>query len=216
MPTTTSFAEMKDLDSDVEDVAGSGSVESGDTVGRVLDAALELVGRWGVAKTALADVAKTAGCSRATLYRAFPGGKQQMFSALGAREVASFLQAVGDVIDSADDLEDAVTRSLVVAARLLRDHDAVLFVMEHEPELLVPYLGFKQVDGVYAYVSASLAPHLERFVEVDRAKWLAEWSTRLFISYVFKPDPLVDLSSIDRARQVVSSFVIPAFQPSGR
>ena len=36
---------------------------------RILDATLALIARWGVAKTALGDVAKEAGCSRATLYR---------------------------------------------------------------------------------------------------------------------------------------------------
>jgi len=39
---------------------------------RVLDAALTCVGRVGLAKTTLDDVAREAGCARATVYRYFP------------------------------------------------------------------------------------------------------------------------------------------------
>ena len=58
--------------------------------GRVLDATLRCVARWGVAKTTLDDVAREAGCSRATVYRAFPGGKEALLEALARREVSRF------------------------------------------------------------------------------------------------------------------------------
>lgn len=199
-PATTSATRVTgDASSDLED--------------RILDASLTLVGRWGVGKTALSDVAKEAGCSRATLYRAFPGGKQQLFAELGLREVGSYIEAIVDAVESADDIADAVTRGLVVATRLLRDHDAVQFVMAHEPELMLPFLGFKQVDRLYEHVAVTVAPHLERFVPIDRARWLAEWSTRAFITYVLNPKPDIDLAVVDHTRRLVSSFVIPAFQP---
>jgi len=172
-----------------------------------------LVARWGIGKTALADVAKEAGCSRATLYRAFPGGKQHLFATMGLRELASYQQAVVDAIDTADDLADAVTRALVVATRLIRDHDAAQFVLEHEPGYLLPYLGFKQVDVVYRTTSATIGPHLERYVSADRAQWLTEWVARLFISYLFHPDPHVDLAVAADARDLVERFVLPTFIP---
>jgi AcrR family transcriptional regulator len=182
---------------------------------RILDAAVTLVARWGVTKTSLADIAKEAGCSRASLYRSFPGGKQQLFAAVGLRELAGYVDAIVEVVHESDDLADALTRGLVVAARLLRDHDAAQFVLAHEPELLLPFLGFKQVDRLYAHVSAVIGPHLERFLPaeqaVERAGWLAEWAARLFISYLFNPDPEVDLVVIDDARRLVTAFVLPAF-----
>lgn len=187
-----------------------------DLEARVLDAALVLVGRWGVGKTALADIAKEAGCSRASVYRAFPGGKQQLFTELGLRELGGYIESIVDAIDSAEDLDDAVTRGLVVAARLLRDNDAAQFVVAHEPELLLPFLGFKQVDRLYAHVAVTVAPHLERFVPLGRAQWLAEWAARAFITYLFNPAPDVDLAVVEHTRRLVSSFVIPAFAPDLR
>src|SRR4051794_10895652 len=130
-------------------------------VDRMLDAALTLVARWGVAKTALADVAKAAGCSRATLYRAFPGGKQQLFHELGVRELVAYVREIVEVIDAAEDLDDALTGALVVAARLAHDHDAAQFILEHEPGLLLPFLGFHEVERVYQGTAAAIGPHLE-------------------------------------------------------
>ena len=48
---------------------------------RLVDAALECVAKWGVEKTSLDDVAKSAGISRATVYRLFPGGKEAVVRA---------------------------------------------------------------------------------------------------------------------------------------
>ena len=51
---------------------------------RILDATLTCLGRVGLTKTTLDDVAREAGCARATLYRYFPG-KQPLVNALVAR-----------------------------------------------------------------------------------------------------------------------------------
>src|SRR4051812_44144995 len=111
---TASAPELRLVDGDVDAPGAGREVE-----GRVLDAALVLVARWGVAKTALGDIAKEAGCSRATLYRAFPGGKRHLFLALATRELVTYRAGILDAIDAADELGDALTRALVVAARLL-------------------------------------------------------------------------------------------------
>jgi AcrR family transcriptional regulator len=186
---------------------------SSEVADRILDATVVLIARWGVAKTALGDIAKEAGCSRATLYRAFPGGKQHLLISLGERELQTYVGAIVDAIEAADDLEDALTRALVVATRLLHDHAAAQFVLEHEPGLLLPFLGFHQVDHLYRHTATSVGPHLERFLPADRAAWAAEWAARLFISFVFNPHRDLDLSTVDDARSLVQRFVIPAFVP---
>jgi AcrR family transcriptional regulator len=198
----------------VEAPAPAPADPGGELVERILDATLALVSRWGVTKTALADIAKEAGCSRATLYRAFPGGKQHLFLALGTRELGDYHQAIVDAIDASEDLHDALTRALVVAARHLHDHDAAQFVLEHEPELLLPFLGFHQVDVLYRHTAAAIGPHLERYLSADRAGWAAEWGARLFITYLFNPDPELDLASVPDARELVGRFLLPALATS--
>ncbi len=192
-------------------------VEPSEVTERILDAAVTLVARWGVGKTSLADVAREAGCSRATVYRSFPGGKRHLFHAVGQRELDTYLEGVLDALDVADDLADALTRGLVVAARLLHDHEAARFIFEHEPELLLPFLGFHQVDVLYRHTAELVGPHLERFLPADRAAWAAEWCARLFITFLFNPDPELDLAVIDDAHDLVTRFIVPSFPtPSTR
>lgn len=66
----------------------------------VLAAALELVGRDGLAELSMDELADTAGVSRATLYRLFPG-KSALFAAL-VRTYAPW-EAVADAIDAMPD-----------------------------------------------------------------------------------------------------------------
>lgn len=195
------------VDADVP--APGGEVEE-----RILDAALVLVARWGVSKSALGDIAKAAGCSRATLYRAFPGGKKHLFLALATRELTAYRRGIIDAIDAADELGDALTRALVVASRQLQDHDGAQFILEHEPELLLPFLGFHQVDVLYRETATVFGPHLERFLPADRAAWAAEWTARLFITYLFNPHERRDLAAIDDARATIETFVLPALLPA--
>jgi AcrR family transcriptional regulator len=68
--------------------------------GRVLDTALELVGRHGLAELSMDELATQAGVSRATLYRLFPG-KVALFAELVRRfspfePVAAVLQTMGN------------------------------------------------------------------------------------------------------------------------
>ncbi|HZC99803.1 MAG TPA: helix-turn-helix domain-containing protein [Actinomycetes bacterium] len=67
---------------------------------RVLDTALELVGRHGLAELSMDELAARAGVSRATLYRLFPG-KVALFAELVRRfspfePIASVLETMGD------------------------------------------------------------------------------------------------------------------------
>ena len=64
---------------------------------RVLDAAKSCLEKWGVDKVTIDDIAASAGVSRATLYRMFPGGKDVLFDALRVRELEDFF-GLGDLL----------------------------------------------------------------------------------------------------------------------
>ncbi len=168
--------------------------------------------RWGVTKTTVADIATEAGCSRATVYRAFPGGKQQIMRAVGRAELDGFFDDLADQVDGADDLEQALVDLLTAAARTLADHEGFQFMLEHEPGLVLPYLGFHRIDRLYRLASRRLSPHFERFVG-DRAPWTVEWAARVALSYVFQPTPTVDLSDPSDVRHLVRSYLLPGLTP---
>ncbi len=183
---------------------------------RILDAALAMIARWGVAKTTIADVAKQARCGRATIYRAFPGGKDQLFAALGRRELERFFAATGAQIDAAATLEDALVAAVTATSRFAADHDALRFVLRHEPEVVLPYLGFAALDRLFAVAASSAGPHLARFVDLESAPWAAEWVGRMVLSHLFNPAPGVDLGDPDDARPLVRRFLVPALAPAAR
>src|SRR5213596_1118372 len=91
---------------------------------RIIDAALRCIARWGIAKTTLDDVAREASCSRATIYRLFPGGKDSLLEATATTEIARFFTALGRHLDDAADLEDMLVAGITFAARSLAGHQA--------------------------------------------------------------------------------------------
>ena len=108
---------------------------------RAVRATLACVARHGLAKTTFDDVAREAGCARATLYRYF-GGKRQLVRITVAREAARIAASVRDAGDAESTLEDAVVAMVVRAARELRDHEALQFLFAFEPELVLPHVTF--------------------------------------------------------------------------
>src|SRR4051794_6865523 len=106
--------------------------------GRVLDAAIRCIARWGVSKTSLDDVAREAGCSRATVYRLFPGGKESLFEAVATAEAERFFRGLTDRLRSADNLEDAVVGGITYAAGVLTNHEALQYLLAYEPEVVLP------------------------------------------------------------------------------
>src|SRR3974390_1783547 len=113
--------------------------ELGPQAVRIVDAARACVARVGPAKTTLDDVAREAGCARATVYRCFPG-KQALFAALVACEAERVQTKVLAAAAATDTLGEAVAAAITTAAHVLLTHDALAFVVAYEPELVLPHL----------------------------------------------------------------------------
>ena len=177
---------------------------------RLVDAALRCVARWGVAKTTVEDVAREAGCSRATLYRAFPGGKDPLFETVVALEVGRLVSGVTAAIEQADDLEAAVVGAVTRAARLVAGHAALRFLLTHEPGLVLPHLAFRRLDELLARVRVEFGPPLARLLgdEAEAAR-AAEWVARIVLSYTCSPAAGVDLTDDASVRRLVRAFVLP-------
>jgi AcrR family transcriptional regulator len=184
---------------------------------RICDAALACVGRWGITKTTLEDVAREAGCGRATIYRTFRGGKAEVLRAVLVRETKRFLDGVEDAIDRAaaggtgdDTLEDVVVAGVVEAARRLAGHEALNFLLAHEPDVVLPHLSFHRMGQLFDLVAAFADPHLARFLpDLDQRARAAEWLARVVLTYVLNPADGVDLADPSAARRLVRTFVMP-------
>lgn len=174
---------------------------------RILDAALACIGRVGLAKTTLDDVARQAGCSRATVYRHFPG-KAPLLVAAVDREADRLTESVLDAAAGERSVADAAVAVVTTGTRELVGSDALRFVVEHEPESLLPFISFERGDALLAEAARRLAPAFVRFVPAERALRLTEWLVRISLSYLCSP---VEGSTFDeaRVRTLVEDFVLP-------
>jgi AcrR family transcriptional regulator len=185
------------------------------TTDRVVAAALRCLARTGLRAMTVDDVAVDAGVSRATLYRAFPGGRDTILSAVVDAELARLLAAVGQATEPATELREALVAGLHAAAAWLRDHEVIERLMFDEPATLLTHLEFEQMDRTLAVVSARLAPLLAPFVGDDLAERAGEWTTRVALSYLLFPADEVDLGEVGDVGWLVDRYVLPGVAAAG-
>lgn len=136
---------------------------------KVLAGAYACVARFGMGKTTLEDVAKESGVSRATIYRLFPGGKEQLLRETVGWEMNRFFARLAEHVYDAPDFPSLVERALSFARRALLEHDVLQKILVTEPDRLLPLITVEQ-HRVIGYIDAFLLPYLEREQEEGRLR----------------------------------------------
>jgi AcrR family transcriptional regulator len=160
-------------------------------------------------KTTVDDIAREAGFSRATLYRTFPGGKDAVIAAVVETEVARLFSSLAVVMGEATDLEDVLVAGMVESARRLSGHDALAYLLIHEPDVILPRLIFAEMDRILFTAGDFAAPFFARWLSPDEASRAAEWAVRIVLTYLADPAPGTDLSDPGDTRALVRAFVMP-------
>lgn len=176
---------------------------TGDVRSRVLDAALGCIEQWGMAKTTIEDIAQRAGLSRATVYRHFPGGRDQVIHETVTFEVARFFTRIDAAVHDAASLEDLLTQGLVVGHQAIGEHRLLQQVLSTEREALVRELaesGPLVESSVQEYLRNRLvAEGVRAGVDVDEA---ADYLARLYLSFIGSQGGW-DLTDPEQARRLV-------------
>ena len=93
---------------------------------RILQATYDCVARWGLSKTTVeARGAREAGVARATVYRYFPGGRDELIAATVAWEQLRFFSRLYDEVHGAPSLVEVLERGLVFARRAIVEHEVL-------------------------------------------------------------------------------------------
>lgn len=127
------------------------------------------VARFGMGKTTVEDVVKESGFSRASIYRWFPGGKDQLLRETVGWEMNRFFARLAEAVYDAPDFPTLLEQGLAFAHRSLQEHDVLQKVLETEPERLLPLITVEQ-DRVLRFVTAFLLPYLEREQQAGRIR----------------------------------------------
>lgn len=189
--------------------------DTGSTEERVMHAALSCIARFGLSKTTLDDIARESGVSRATIYRAFPGGRDTLFDAVLTAEIQRFFEELRVDLDPCEELEDLLVAGFGGAMRFLLDHAALGSIISLEPVLLVPELLFHRLETVLRLASAFATPYLEPHLgSPDDAADAAEHLVRIVLSYTLHPSDRVDPRDDESLRRLVRRHVLPAIAPA--
>jgi AcrR family transcriptional regulator len=159
---------------------------------RVLEGAYECIARRGMAKTTVDDVAAASGVSRATIYRLFPGGKDEVLRETVGWAMERFFLRLGEELGDAPDFPTFLERALPLARRELRDHAVLQKVLETEPDRLNALITVQQ-HRVIGAIAAYFRPLLERDRAAGRVATdadldqCAEYVARMSLSLIASP-----------------------------
>ena len=179
---------------------------------RVLDATYTCVTRFGIVKTTVEDVVRESRVSRATIYRYFPGGRDELVREAVGREIGRYFTRLAEAIHDAEDLEHLLSEGLVHARRQLAEHAVLQKMLVTEPERLV-LLVTTESQKTLPFIAAFLLPHLERERAQGRLRdgldleAAADYLARGVLALIGSPGRF-DLSDVDGAREVVRAELL--------
>jgi AcrR family transcriptional regulator len=151
---------------------------------RLFEAVLVCAGRSAL-RFSVEDVAHEAGLSRATVYRYFPGGRDQLINEGVAWEVGRFFTRIHAAVQHEPDLASQLEVALVEGHHLLDEHVVLQRIMGDDPEAFLVSLETPMQavrTGIEAYVASLLRREsLAEGVDVAEA---AEYLARLYLTYL--------------------------------
>lgn len=197
---------------------------------RVLAAVVAQAGREGLARVTVDAVATEAGVSRASVYRWFPGGREQLIDEGVTWEVGRFLHRLARAVEVDEPMTGAppaapaqvfagrLVRGLIFAHRAIAEHEVLQRLLETEPGGFLP-----QLQQTTPLVTAVIRDYLrERLagvrlrpgVDVDVA---ADYLARMVLSFMATPGrwDLGDRAEVERlvAVELLGGIVAADDQP---
>ena len=177
---------------------------------RAIDAALEVVSAGGMRSVSLEAVASQAGTSRATLYRWFPGGRDELIDAALQTEMTRFFCALSTEVALAQSPAETCVAFLLGAARRLQPGEPLSTLLEDRAHVLRAPLTFDGMEQVLRVGTDFLWPFFGRWMDVTQAKRASELCTRVGLSYHFGIESTANLVEVKDVRALVATHVAPS------
>jgi AcrR family transcriptional regulator len=184
---------------------------------RILEAAYSCFARFGLGKTTVEDVVKESGVSRATVYRVFPGGKDQLLHEVVAWEMGRFFGALAEAVVGAPDFATLVEDGLLFAHRAVGEHVVLQKILVTEPERLLPLLTTEQ-DRPLRFITGYLVPFLEREERAGRLRpgldleLAADFVARMVLSLIGSDGTVIE-DPLARRRLVREQLLVGVLTP---
>ena len=175
---------------------------------RILAGAYACIARYGMEKTTVEDVAREAGLSRATVYRTFPGGRDELIREVVAWQIGEFFSALATSVADCAGFEEVVEVALVEAHRAVGEHALLQKLLLTERDRLVPTLTSETsrfVPLIASFVEPYLAQEtLRPGVDVHEA---AGYVARMVVSHIGSPGRW-DLTDREQVNALVRAEIL--------
>lgn len=175
---------------------------------RICQAFLACVAGNGLRTTSIDDVAREAGCGRATIYRVIPGGRTGLLIAAVDHSISVIVDACAAAVDGSTTIHEAVARSVRAASSTLSDSVALQRLLAEEPGAILPFLSFDGLTPVLHRVAQWSPMLFGRFVTDAQAGDAGEWVARVVLGHLRSPGGPIDLTDLDHCRRLVDTFFI--------
>ena len=175
---------------------------------RILAAAYACIARYGLAKTTVEDVARESGLSRASVYRTFPGGRDELIREVISWEISRFFADLAHSVADATGFEEVVEAALLHAHRAVGEHEVLQKLLLTEPERLVPAITMETsrfVPLIAAFAEPYLAAETLR-PGIDRRE-AADYVARMVVSHIAAPGRW-DLGDPDQVASLVRTEIL--------
>ena len=140
-----------------------------------------------MAKTTVEDTAREAGVSRATVYRHFPGGRDQLLREAIAWQVQVFFLELAAAVHDQPDFTGVLCEGLHHAHRAVAEHEVLQRLLSSEAEAarLLPLLT-TEAERLLPLVAGFFRPYLEKErlrpgIDPDAA---ADYVARMVLSHI--------------------------------
>jgi AcrR family transcriptional regulator len=173
----------------------------------ILDAAERVFTQYGARRANVEDVARAAGVSRSTLYRAFPT-KESLLQAVLDREIGEFFDQL-DVLASGLPPRDAVVECFTAGMALTREIPLLARLVETEPEILTGIGGSSNISTVLGSADR-VAQTLRRSgatMPGDELHVVAELMLRIAYTYMLNPHGAVDMTDPAQVREYAKKYL---------
>jgi AcrR family transcriptional regulator len=172
---------------------------------RILEAAGTLFADRGVESVGMNDIARAAGCSRATLYRYFEN-RDALHAAYVHRHARAINRQLGQLVGGIADSRDRLLAALTHALRLVRENPALSAWFSRTAVGAEAAEGSDVVQAMTAGFLLSVDPD-----DVAGAGRQARWLVRVLTSFLTVPG-----RDAAEERAMLEEFVIPSMWPSTR
>ena len=180
---------------------------------RIVNAAEGCFARYGVGKTTVEDIAEAAGLSRATVYRNFAGGRDEVILAVILRDLRRFLDRLAERLSREPSVPDAIVEGVLDAVAFVRAEPRVAALLTPEAaghtQAAVAVAAGRVLDLCADYVR----PHFE--VAQRESLLRADITVEGAVEFLFRIiSSMIVMPREDEPREFLRTYVVPALAES--